>query len=467
VKVAIIGAGISGLTTAYYIKKYQPTWQVTIFESEDKVGGKMQTDSVDGFNFEAGSNGFLSNKPDTLEFVNDIGANELLLSSNDNARVRFIYNNELIKLPSSPKEFFTTPLLSLFSKLRVMCEILIPKKSDDKDETVEEFGYRRLGKEFTNNFLDAFVTGVFASTAEKLSIKAAFPAIVKMEDEYGSLFKAMFKKKKKDAGPGGKLMSFTNGVGTFIDYLEYYLTKKLDVKIIKEAFVTNVTDTNSSFVVDSAKGNYSFTKVVMATPSYITSSILEENYPELSEKLLDIKYSPVSVVGFGYNYLEDPLQGFGLLTTKAAEQKVLGVLWDSSIFENRAPIGKKLLRVMIGGARNSEFALLPKKDMIAMTKEGIKNTMGIDEEPDTVYVKQYKYAIPSYEVGHLDLVDSIFEELKEHDGLYFNSNAYYGVGLNDCVSNSVKCAKIVTGYIEPEKEDEEIEEEKEDNQEER
>jgi oxygen-dependent protoporphyrinogen oxidase len=447
VKVAIVGAGISGLTTAFYIKKYQPTWQVTIFEREEKSGGKMQTEHLDGFNFEGGSNGFLSNKPDTLQFVDDVKANHLLISSNDNARVRFIYRDRLIKLPSSPKEFFTTPLLSLFSKLRVMCEILIPQKSSDKDETVEEFGYRRLGKEFTNNFLDAFVTGVFASTAQKLSIKAAFPAIVKMEKEYGSLFKAMFKKKKKDAGPGGKLMSFENGVSSFIEYLEYYLQKELDVKIHKDAFVTNITNTDNSYVVDSSIGSYSFSKVVLATPSYVSASILEQNYPTVSQKLNKIPYSSVAVVGFGYNHLEDELNGFGLLTTKSAKQNILGVLWDSSIFENRAPIGKKLLRVMIGGARDNDLALKTKDELIAITKEGIKNTMGIDANPDTIYVRSYKNGIPSYEVGHLDLVDDIFADIDDIDNLYLNSNAYYGVGLNDCVSSSVKCAKKVAGYI--------------------
>jgi oxygen-dependent protoporphyrinogen oxidase len=153
------------------------------------------------------------------------------------------------------------------------------------------------------------------------------------------------------------------------------------------------------------------------------------------------------VVGFGYNHLEDELNGFGLLTTKSAKQNILGVLWDSSIFENRAPIGKKLLRVMIGGARDNDLALKTKDELIAITKEGIKNTMGIDANPDTIYVRSYKNGIPSYEVGHLDLVDDIFADIDDIDNLYLNSNAYYGVGLNDCVSSSVKCAKKVAGYI--------------------
>jgi oxygen-dependent protoporphyrinogen oxidase len=445
VKVAIIGGGISGLTTAFYIKKLNPTYQVTIFEESSEVGGKMQTENIAGFNFEAGSNGFLSNKPDTLQFVNDVKAQDLLLSSNDNARIRFLFTDKLHKMPSSPKEFLTTPLLSIFSILRVACEIIVPKKRNDKDETVEEFGYRRLGKGFTDTFLDAFVTGVFASTASKLSIKAAFPAIVKMENEYGSLFRAMIKKKKKDAGPGGKLMSFTKGVSTFIDYLEMYLKNHMDIKIEKETPVANVSSSVNGYILDTAKGKKTFNKVVLSTPSYVSASILKQDFPDISEKLSKINYSAVSVVGFGYHFLEDELKGFGLLTTKKSNQDILGVLWDSSIFENRAPVGKKLLRVMIGGARDSELALKPRRELIQITKDGIKNTMGIDKEPDIAYVKSYKNGIPSYEVGHIDLVDSIFEDVTKHNGLFLNSNAYYGVGLNDCVSNSVKCAYAVVG----------------------
>lgn len=447
-KVIIIGGGISGLVTAFYIKQSKPEYQVTILEKEDFVGGKMQTQSIGGFNFEAGSNGFLSNKPDTLQFVNDVNAQHLLLKSNDNARVRFIFKDKLYKLPSSPIEFFTTDLLSLSAKLRVMCEILIPKKNNTKDETVEEFGYRRLGKEFTDTFLDAFVTGVFASSANKLSIQSAFPTIVKMEQEYGSLFKAMFKKKKKDASPGGVLMSFTKGVSSFVEYLHDYLQKEMGIRIVTNVSVSKITHSGTSYIIDSSNGNYVCNKIVLSTPSYVSASLLKQNFPLLSEKLSHINYSPVSVVGFGYNSLEQELNGFGLLTTKNSKQKILGVLWDSSIFENRASIGKKMLRVMIGGARQEELALLSKNELIGITKDGIKQTMGINQDPDIVYIKQYKNAIPSYEIGHSELVSAIFADVAKIDGLYLNSNAYFGVGLNDCVSNSLRCAKMVVGLTE-------------------
>ncbi len=164
---------------------------------------------------------------------------------------------------------------------------------------------------------------------------------------------------------------------------------------------------------------------------------------ELSSMLNSIEYSPISIVGLGYNELSHDLRGFGLLTTSSAKKEILGVLWDSSIFDDRAPKNKKSLRVMIGGQRNPELALKSDKELLEIAVRGVKETMGIDVTPDINYVKRYERGIPNYGVGHLDRMSELFEKLKEHKGLYLSSNAYFGVGLNDCVGNSKKMAEQI------------------------
>ncbi len=218
-RIAIIGGGISGLSTAFYIKRSRPDWEVSVFERRPYLGGTMHTRNVDGFLFETGSNGFLSNKPHTLDLVKDSGADALLMKSNDAARIRFIYTDRLHRLPDNPKAFLGTRLLTLGGKLRVLAEVLIPPKRGIEDETLQSFGYRRVGKQFTDIFLNAMSAGVFGSTPEVLSVNAAFPAVVRLEQDYGGLFKGMVKKKKKQAGPGGVLMSFSGGVGSFVEHL--------------------------------------------------------------------------------------------------------------------------------------------------------------------------------------------------------------------------------------------------------
>jgi oxygen-dependent protoporphyrinogen oxidase len=441
--IAIIGGGISGLSTAFYIKRQRPEVNITLFEKKPHLGGKMKTENVDGFLFEEGSNGFLSNKPDTLELVKDSGCEDLLLKSNDSARIRYIYKDALYRLPESPKAFLQTPLLSLSGKIRVATEYFRAPKKDDSDETLQSFGYRRVGKEMTDVFLDAMVAGIFASKPDKISVKSAFPAVVKLEKEYGGLFKGMLAKKKKEAGPGGVLMSFKGGVSSFIERL----ADSIDIEIKKDCFVDKVDKEDDKFVVIADDSKYLFDKVILSTPAYTGAKLLAGFDSVLSEMLKSIEYSPISIVGLGYENLTYPLNGFGLLTTTSSQKEILGVLWDSSIFDDRAPKGKKSLRVMIGGQRNPELALKSDKTLEEIALRGAKETMGINNIPNVVHVKRYKRGIPNYRVGHLESMEQLFSRLKEHKGLYLSSNAYFGVGLNDCVSNSKRVANEVVNEL--------------------
>ena len=438
-KIAIVGGGISGLATAYYIKEQKPDVQITLFEKEEQLGGKMQTKEVDGFLFEEGSNGFLSNKPDTLELVKSSGCDTLLIRSSDNARVRYIYKDALHQLPESPMTFLKSPLLTLAGKIRVATEYFRAPKTDNSDETLQSFGYRRVGKEMTDTFLDAMVAGIFASAPDKISVQSAFPAVVKLEKEYGGLFKGMLAKKKKEAGPGGVLMSFKGGVSPFINKF----AEGLGIEIKTGLHVEKLDKTDDGYTLHVDGKEESFDKVILSTPAYASAKIVEEMDSYLSKMLDSIEYSPISVVGLGYNKLSHDLQGFGLLTTSSAKKEVLGVLWDSSIFNDRAPQGKKSLRVMIGGQRSPELALKSEEELLEIAIRGVKDTMGIDAVPDTSYVKRWERGIPNYQVGHLKSMDKLFEKIKEYNGLYLSSNAYFGVGLNDCVRNSKQMAQKV------------------------
>jgi len=431
-KIAIVGGGISGLATAFYIKQAKPDVQITLFEKEKTLGGKMMTKNVDGFLFEEGSNGFLSNKPDTLELVKESESENLLMRSSDNARVRFIYKEALHQLPESPGAFLKTPLLSTLGKIRVAGEIFVPAKKDDSDETLQSFGYRRVGREMTDAFLDPMVAGIFASAPDKISVNSAFPAVVKLEKEYGGLFKGMMKKKKKEAGPGGVLMSFKGGVSAFINSL----ANSMDIEIKTGISIENLEKFKNKYILHVEGKNEEFDKIILSTPAFESANILRNMDAELSDMLDDIEYSPISVVGLGYNELSHDLQGFGLLTTSSAKKEVLGVLWDSSIFIDRAPKNKKALRIMIGGQRNPDLALKSDEELKSMAIKGVKETMSIEESPSTTYVKQWKKGIPNYRVGHLEKMKKLFKKLKEHKNLYLSSNAYFGVGLNDCVRKS-------------------------------
>ncbi len=438
-KIAIVGGGISGLATVFYIRQKNPDVSITLFEKDERIGGKMKTKEVKGFLFEEGSNGFLSNKPDTLELVKDSGCDDILMRSDDNARIRFIYKDALHQLPESPMAFLKSSLLTCKGKFRVATEYFRAAKKDDIDETLQSFGYRRVGKEMTDTFLDAMVAGIFASLPDKISVKSAFPAVAKLEREYGGLFRGMLAKRKKEAGPGGVLMSFKGGVSSFIERL----AKASNIELKTGLHVKKIDKKDSGYTLHVDGKEESFDKVILSTPSYESANMLKEVDAKLSSMLNAIEYSPISIVGLGYNELSCDLKGFGLLTTTSSKKEILGVLWDSSIFNDRAPKGKKSLRVMIGGQRNPELALKNDEELLEIAVRGVKETMGLDAVPDVSYVKKYERGIPNYRVGHLESMEKLFKKLKEHKGLYLSSNAYYGVGLNDCVGNSKKMAEQI------------------------
>jgi oxygen-dependent protoporphyrinogen oxidase len=438
-RVAVIGGGISGLATAFYVQRLRPEAEVTLLEGSPRLGGTMVTREVDGFRFEGGSNGFLSNKPYTLDLVRDSGAEHLLLPSNDAARIRYIYTDAVHRLPESPPAFLATDVLSWRGKLRTLAEVFTPARRDIVDESLRDFGYRRVGREFTDTFLDPMSAGIFASTPAKLSVHAAFPAVVRLEREYGGLFRGMIKRRKRHAGPGGRLMSFKYGVGTFIDHLAGVLGRTVRLG----AEVHSIRRDGRGYRMETAVGEISADVVAVAAPAYAAARMLGRLDGELAGWVGDLGYTPIAVVGFGYDALAHDLKGFGMLTTSAARQEILGVLWDSSIFPDRAPAGKKAVRVMIGGQRNAELALRSEEELIAIARRGLKATLGIGEEPVATFVQRWPRGIPSYPVGHLAAADRIFVRVASFPGLYLISNAYYGIGLNDCVGNALRCAQAI------------------------
>ena len=177
-------------------------------------------------------------------------------------------------------------------------------------------------------------------------------------------------------------------------------------------------------------------RVIVSATAPAAAGMLRGLDVDLAERLQAIDYSPIAVVGFGYHDLDHPLEGFGLLTTTGAKLPILGVLWDSSIFTDRAPEGGRSVRVMIGGQRNPELVRQDEAGLIATALEGIRLTMGVERAPDVSFVQCWERGIPNYPVGHLKAMDDLFNHLGRYQGLHLNSNAYRGIAMNDCVRNS-------------------------------
>lgn len=450
--VNIIGGGISGLSLAYFLTTQRPDLDIKLFEADNRSGGKIWTERSDGFVCEAGVNGFLDNKPATMELASMLGISPL--RSNDNARRRFIYlDGRLKKIPETPLAFMFSDFLSLSGRLSVIAEYFRPPKVQE-DETMESFALRRVGREFFEKLLDPMASGVYAGDPARLSIRSCFNKVYELEKNYGSLIKgfmAIAKQKKKtvqkaEAGPGGILHSFGSGMYELIEALRERLgerikTNKRAVAVIRQG------DRYRAFFDDNTSEESE--ALVIATPAHDASSMLTDMDRELSATLVKIPYPPLSVVALGFkaNAVSSiDLKGFGFLIPARERRKILGTLYDTSIFTGRAPEGHVLLRVMIGGARYPELALLDDDSIIETALSELRDIMKLKAEPCFVRVYRWLKAIPQYNLGHHKLLEQIDTALQRHKGLYLTGNAYRGVAVNDCIANSLALSeKILSG----------------------
>lgn len=442
-KVAIIGGGISGLAAGFFLKiDHAGDFDFTIFEKQDRLGGTIGTTREDGYTVDWGSNGFLDREPLTLEFVDRLGLRDKLNPAELKSERRFIFRNgKLWEIRPNPKEFLKSGLLSLPGRLRIALEFFKPGKKDDRDESIFEFAKRRIGKEAAETLIDPMVSGIYGGDARKLSLKACFPRMFEMEQMYGGLIKAMLKKKKESrgksggpAGPGGRLTSFEGGLYTLIEKLHVALESHLMYPIEVRAIVKS----GEKFVVETSHGKPEFDAVILAVPSYHAARMLAGLNWTVSDLLNQIPYSSLAVVcqGFDREVFSSPPDGFGFLVPHSQEKQVLGSIWTSEIFPDQAPAGKVLLRTMLGGALNPQVVEKTEAEVASIALKELSEMMGINSEPEYQKVIRWKNAIPQYTLGHLNRMEKIEAELRQIGALYLAGNAYFGIGMNDCIKRS-------------------------------
>jgi oxygen-dependent protoporphyrinogen oxidase len=387
----------------------------------------------------------------TLELCDQIGIKDKLERSNDNARKRFIYSGGILnRLPENGPMFLQSKLISWPGKIRLAQEFIKPKRTDGVDETLADFARRRLGAEALDKLIGPMVSGIFAGNPETMSLQSCFPRIHELEQEYGGLLKAMIllaKQKKAEikagkqvasaAGPGGVLTSFVDGIQELTDAT----IKALKGQVQTGNAVTGLKQIEDGWELRLADGsNFDAEVVVSAAPAHVLKELTWSLDGELSQLLDGIPYAPMNVICFGYEQdkIERDLDGFGYLIPKKEGCEILGTLWDSSIFPERAPEGHVMLRSMMGGATNPEAVELSDAEVKERTMAELKKIMGVGAEPDFVRIFRHQRAIPQYVVGHAERLAAIDERLKAHSGLILTGNAFFGIGLNDCVNAANK-----------------------------
>src|SRR5262245_39308085 len=262
-QIGIIGAGLSGLATAFYLSRLLAGSRLTVFEAQARPGGTLQTDEIDGFRFESSANGFLTSRADCLQLVRDAGLSAQLVRAQPSAQQRFIYTDRLHALPDSPRLLVRSPLLTCNEKLRAAAEPFVPARRAAGEESLRQFGDRRLGPAVTSVFLDAMAAGIHASTPERLSVQAAFPTLAELERGHGGLVRGVIARRGA-AGFGGGLASLVGGLGA--------LPRRL-VELTPADWrfgdpVRSVTRLGNAYRIDGARSAAEVDRVVIASPAH-------------------------------------------------------------------------------------------------------------------------------------------------------------------------------------------------------
>ena len=453
-RIAVVGGGIAGLGLAHALRRRAPSAEITVFEAAPRAGGNIRSERDSGYLCEWGPNGFLDSVPETLDLVHAIGLDARVHPSDDRARRRFIFRGgRLHALPGGPGAFIASGLLSWPGKLRIAAEPFARARPEG-DESIHAFAARRIGGEAASVLVGSMVSGVFAGDARALSLRACFPKMWQMETDHGGLFRALFAKvrekrvRRGDAvgSPLGRLTSFRDGT----EELVTALARDLGPIVRLASPVTGLRATVSGWRVEAAgEAGLEADAVVLAAPPSASAELASALDDTLAFELRAIPSAGLAVVALGYDEgrLADPLDGFGFLVPRGEGPRVLGVLWDSSIYPGRAPAGRVLVRAMIGGALDPEAVHLDEATLLEQVRRDLRATMRLEAEPEFVRVYRHPRGIPQYVLGHLDRLARIEGRLARHPGLFVAGNGYRGVAINACLAEAGPLADRVLARV--------------------
>lgn len=453
--VVIIGAGITGLTTSYYLNK--SGLKICLLESSKRVGGVIHTNKVDHYLLEYGPNSF-QESDEINNLINELNLGSELVTA-DPKMPRYVYfQGKLQTVPLSPPALVSSSLISLSGKLRIFAEPFISKYKQPQEESIASFVRRRLGTQIHDRLVSPFVSGVYAGNTENLSLAASFPTLAKLEQDYGSLILGAIKSRaNKSSKPteekklAKRLCSFKEGLSTLPCALSNHLKDlvKLDSKILSLTINQQKPYYKIKFEHNGSFNEISTNHLVLATPATVSASLLENHLPIIANELKAIEYVPIAIVhlSFPLSKLNQPLNGFGVLIPRSEKIRLLGSIWNSSLFPERAPKDEALLTNFIGGAHDPNAILLTDSELGNIIGAELKTILNIAITPKIINIYRYQKAIPQYTIGHLTRLAKIEAELNKQSGLYLASNYLQGVSVPDCISRGLSLSQKIKQFF--------------------
>ena len=450
--VAIIGAGITGLTAAFYLKRKGVP--VTVYEAGGRAGGVIQSARQNGFLAESGPNTILEMSPKISELIRDLNLESRRVYPCPDAKNRYVVRDKKpVAMPSSQPEFLTTKLFSARAKFALAREPFVPPRRDGVEESVAEFVLRRLSQEFLDRAIDPLVAGIYAGDPHKLSVQHAFPRLKALEDKYGSLIKGQFagarerKKTGEISRDRARKVSFDEG----LEVLPAALAAQLGDSLKLNTPVTRlIAEAGGGWRVVTPAGETEHSQVVYCGTAYKLADLKIESPVPIELPVFDeIRHPPVAsvVLGFRRKDVAHACAGFGMLIPRVEDFQILGTIFSSALFPNRAPAEHVLLTSYVGGERQPELTLLPPEKLVELVCADLRTLLGVKSRPVFQNVALYPKAIPQYNVGYGKFKTLLDEMESQAPGLFFAGHFRDGVSLGDSIVSGCAAVERVSGFL--------------------
>ena len=441
-KVVIIGGGISGLATAYYLAKAGAT--ATIVESRPRLGGVIQTEHVDGCTIEAGPDSFLSVKPAAMDLIRELGLSGDVIGSNDHQRVTFVRKNgRLVPLPDGlmmmvPTKILplvATGLISTGTKFRMGMELFRAPKVKEQDESVTDFVREHYGQEAVDYLAEPLLSGIYGGNPSQLSVRAVLPRFVELAAQYGSLTRgvlAMRGQAKKGQPAPPLFRTLKGGLGQMVDGVQAFIKRKVDVV---HGAAEAIERAGAGFWVKVGTDFIAADHIVLACEAHNASPLLKTIDGRLSELLHGVAYSSSMTVALGWDTADfaSPPVGFGFLVPKTERKRLVACTWVGTKFPNRVPYGKVVARCFLGGMEDPEILYENDETVIQVVLDEFREIAGVTAQPRFTRIFRWPTSMAQYTVGHPSRVAEMEARLVQTPGIHVAGNAYQGIGIPDCI----------------------------------
>jgi len=460
-RILIVGGGVSGLAAAHRLIELGQT-NVTLIEASPRLGGTIQTENRHGFLIERGPDSFISEKPEALDLAKRLGLEPQLIQTNEKYRRSFIVRDGRLRAvpegfqllaPSRIWPFLTSDIFSLPAKARIAMDLVLPRKSTNgaQDESLASFVRRRLGQEALERMAQPMVGGIYTADPETLSLRATLPRFLDMERKHRSLILAMLRQGnvQKSGTSGARyslFLSFDRGMQVLVDALTQI---KAEIRLNTRA--ESLKPDNQAWTITTNTGEQiKADAVCLAVPAYVAAKLLNDLNSNLAAKLKQIKYASTATINFAYkrSAINHPLEGFGFVVPFIEKRSLIACTFSSVKFSGRAPANHVLLRAFAGGALQPDIFALDESELAAKVETDLRELLGITAKPLFTEVAKWERSMPQYEVGHLDRITEIENEVSKLPGLTLAGNAYRGAGIPDCIRSGEAAAETILQNLE-------------------